>query len=108
MALTENNIRVAVHQPLFKDEELLGELMAIRVSTSDARLQGYVETALSFLRPRGIDAPPLLALCAYRLRSNLKNTATGAPSATLRARQQETVALLPQHLHERFSFSVPL
>jgi len=39
-----------VHRPLFKSEELLDDVLAIRMTTGDARLRAYLDTALSFLR----------------------------------------------------------
>lgn len=93
--------QTAVHRPLFKSEELLGDVLAIRMTTGDARLRAYLDTALSFLGPLGMDAPSLLALCAYGHRSRLE-LAPQPPAVA------QTVALLPQHLHDRFLFTSPI
>jgi hypothetical protein len=90
-----------VHRPLFKSEELLGDVLAIRMTTGDARLRAYLDTALSFLRPLGMDAPSLLALCAYGYRSLLE-LAPPLPAVA------QAVAQLPQHLHDRFLFTSPI
>ena len=90
-----------MHRPLFKSEELLDDMLAIRMTTGDARLRAFLDTSLSFLRPLGIDAPSLLALCAYGYRSFLER-------APQRPAVAQTVALLPQHLHDRFLFTSPI
>jgi hypothetical protein len=99
--MTNDTTRSAVHRPLFKSEELLDDVLAIRMTTGDARLRAYLDTALSFLRPLGMNAPSLLSLCAYGYRSLLE-LAPPPPAVA------QTVALLPQHLHDRFLFTSPI
>jgi hypothetical protein len=96
--------RTAVHLPLFKEEGVVGVLLAIRWSTGERQLRDYIDIALPLLRPLGMDPPSLVELCAYRLRANSTGSVRGE-----RARAGgEVEARLPRELQERFAFGVPV
>lgn len=95
-----------VHKPLFKEEDLLDELLVTSWTTGDARLREYMNMAISFLRPRGMDAPSLLNLCACLVRKEIGSS--GQTPSERREQADRTCRLLPQHLRERFTFDAPI
>lgn len=117
----------SAHQDQFKREALVSELLAVRWSTGDARLAAYLDCALAAQGPAlrgGVDAPSLVQLCAYRVRSAgllgaAPPLAFGADPAEDDERrptrrppsdhhQLHQHRLVPQELQERFALTTPL